>query len=206
MGPEYSEMKAWSAARACTRCARKPAAPTSTSAGRTAKRPSSSAASSARGGATSARSTPGSPPSSDREEPRRVAESVQRWGCVTPPSPVLPATTLPDGGAWLYAETVRQIRALNPGTGVELLIPDFNGKPDLLARGIRRASGSVGAQRRNGAAHLPQHPSQRLAISDSRRADRRARGGLVTKSNLILGMGETPEEIRRRSRICTRRL
>src|SRR5690625_7405320 len=39
---------------------------------------------------------------------------------------------LPDGGAWLYAETVRQIHALNPGTGVELLIPDFNGKPDLL--------------------------------------------------------------------------
>ena len=34
---------------------------------------------------------------------------------------------LPDGGAWLYAETVRQIHALNPGTGVELLIPDFNG-------------------------------------------------------------------------------
>ena len=40
---------------------------------------------------------------------------------------------LPDGGAWLYAETVQQIHALNPGTGVEILIPDFNGKPDLLA-------------------------------------------------------------------------
>jgi lipoic acid synthetase len=41
---------------------------------------------------------------------------------------------LPDGGAWLYAETSAQIHALNPGTGVELLIPDFNGKPELLAR------------------------------------------------------------------------
>src|SRR5690606_4838080 len=40
---------------------------------------------------------------------------------------------LPDGGAWLYAETVRQIHALNPGTGVELLIPDFNANPDQLA-------------------------------------------------------------------------
>ena len=40
---------------------------------------------------------------------------------------------LPDGGAWLYAETVRVIHELNPGTGVENLIPDFNGQPDLLA-------------------------------------------------------------------------
>ena len=40
---------------------------------------------------------------------------------------------LPDGGAWLYAETVRQIHAPGrPGCGVELLIPDFNGEPDLL--------------------------------------------------------------------------
>ena len=39
---------------------------------------------------------------------------------------------LPDGGAWLYAETVTQIHELNPDTGVENLIPDFNGKPDLL--------------------------------------------------------------------------
>lgn len=40
---------------------------------------------------------------------------------------------LPDGGAWLYAETVRQIHKLSPGTGVENLIRDFNGQPDLLA-------------------------------------------------------------------------
>ena len=40
---------------------------------------------------------------------------------------------LPDEGAWLYAETVRKIHELNPGTGVENLIPDFHAKPDLLA-------------------------------------------------------------------------
>ena len=40
---------------------------------------------------------------------------------------------LPDGGAWLYAETVRQIHALQPGCGVELLIPDFNAVPEQLA-------------------------------------------------------------------------
>src|SRR5207253_10288509 len=40
---------------------------------------------------------------------------------------------LPDGGAWLYATTVRAIKELNPSTGVELLIPDFNGEPARLA-------------------------------------------------------------------------
>ena len=43
---------------------------------------------------------------------------------------------LPDGGAWLYAETVRKIHELNPDTGVENLIPDFNGKPELLQEGF----------------------------------------------------------------------
>ena len=41
---------------------------------------------------------------------------------------------LDDGGAWLYAETIRRIHELNPGTGVEILVPDFNGRPDLLGQ------------------------------------------------------------------------
>ena len=41
---------------------------------------------------------------------------------------------LPDGGAWLYAETIRQVHALNPGTGVEILVPDFNGVPELVGQ------------------------------------------------------------------------
>jgi lipoic acid synthetase len=102
---------------------------------------------------------------------------------------------LADGGAWLYAETVRQIHALNPGTGVELLAPDFNAVPELLA--------DVFASRPEVFAHnietVPRifrriRPGFRYERSLDVLSAARAYG-LVTKSNLILGMGETREEI-----------
>jgi len=75
----------------------------------------------------------GKPAPLDTDEPRRVAASVQtmqlRYATVTG----VARDDLADGGAWLYAETVRQIHELNPGTGVELLIPDFNAIPEQLA-------------------------------------------------------------------------
>ena len=75
----------------------------------------------------------GRPAPLDRDEPRRVAEAVAtmrlRYATVTG----VARDDLPDGGAWLYAETVREIHRHNPETGVELLIPDFDGKPDQLA-------------------------------------------------------------------------
>jgi lipoic acid synthetase len=102
---------------------------------------------------------------------------------------------LPDGGAWLYAETVRQIHELNPGTGVELLIPDFNADADQLAE-------VFGSRPQVLAHNLETVPRIFKRIRPAFRYDRslevitRAREfGLVTKSNLILGMGETPEEV-----------
>jgi lipoic acid synthetase len=102
---------------------------------------------------------------------------------------------LEDGGAWLYAETVRQIHAMNPGTGVELLIPDFNADPGQLAE--------VFGSRPEVLAHnLETVPRIFKRIRPGFRYERslevitKAREfGLVTKSNLILGMGETPDEV-----------
>jgi lipoic acid synthetase len=74
----------------------------------------------------------GRPALLDPDEPRRVAESVQAMGLRYSTVTGVARDDLPDGGAWLYAETVRQIHALNPGTGVELLIPDFTGRPEQL--------------------------------------------------------------------------
>ncbi|MGV9870576.1 lipoyl synthase, partial [Rhodococcus koreensis] len=137
----------------------------------------------------------GKPTDLDRDEPRRVAESVQAMGLRYSTITGVARDDLPDGGAWLYAETVRQIHALNPGTGVENLIPDFNGKPDLLAE--------VFDSRPEVLAHnLETVPRIFKRIRPAFRYERSlgvitaARDfGLVTKSNLILGMGETPEEV-----------
>jgi len=75
----------------------------------------------------------GKPAEFDADEPRRVAESVATMGLKYATVTGVARDDLPDGGAWLYAETVRQIHALLPGCGVQLLIPDFNGTPSLLA-------------------------------------------------------------------------
>ena len=138
----------------------------------------------------------GKPDELDRDEPRRVAESVQAMGLRYSTVTGVARDDLDDGGAWLYAETVRRIHDLNPGTGVELLIPDFNAVPEQLAE--------VFASRPEVLAHnvetvprifkriRPAFRYQRsLDVITAARED-----GLVTKSNLILGMGETPEEIR----------
>ena len=115
----------------------------------------------------------GKPAELDRDEPRRVAESVQAMGLRYSTVTGVARDDLPDGGAWLYAETVRQIKALNPNTGVELLIPDFNGDPRAARDGLRDAPGSVGAQRRNGAAHLQADPAGVPLRAQPRRASPR---------------------------------
>ncbi|MFT7837349.1 lipoyl synthase [Saccharothrix sp. BKS2] len=137
----------------------------------------------------------GKPADLDRDEPRRVAESVQAMGLRYSTVTGVARDDLPDGGAWLYAETVRQIHELNPGTGVELLIPDFNAVPEQLAE--------VFASRPEVLAHnLETVPRIFKRIRPAFRYERSLEvitaareAGLVTKSNLILGMGETPDEV-----------
>jgi lipoyl synthase len=137
----------------------------------------------------------GKPKALDRDEPRRVAESVHTMGLRYATVTGVTRDDLPDGGAWLYAETVRQIHAVNPGTGVELLTPDFDAIPELLAE--------VFASRPEVFAHnietVPRiFKSIRPGFRYERSLDvlRMAHDdGFVTKSNLILGMGEERAEI-----------
>ena len=137
----------------------------------------------------------GKPAELDRDEPRRVAESVQAMGLRYATITGVARDDLPDGGAWLYAETVRRIHALNPGTGVELLIPDFDAKPDQLAE-VFSSSPQVLAHNVETVPRIFKRirPGFRYQRSlDVIRAARAA--GLVTKSNLILGMGEERYEV-----------
>lgn len=137
----------------------------------------------------------GKPAALDRDEPRRVAESVQAMGLRYSTVTGVARDDLDDGGAWLYAETVRRIHTLNPGTGVELLIPDFNAEPAQLAE-VFSSRPEVLAHNVETVPRIfkrirPGFRYQRsLDVIAAARAD-----GLVTKSNLILGMGETPDEV-----------
>jgi len=137
----------------------------------------------------------GRPDPLDRDEPRRVAESVQSMGLRYATVTGVARDDLPDEGAWLYAETVRAIRALNPDTGVELLIPDFSARPGLLAE----VFGAVPQVLAHNLETVPRiFKSIRPAFRYDRSLDvlRQARSaGLVTKSNLILGLGEERAEI-----------
>ncbi|MEO7268698.1 MAG: lipoyl synthase, partial [Knoellia sp.] len=76
----------------------------------------------------------GRPTFLDLDEPRRVAESVQQMGLRYSTVTGVARDDQPDGAAGLYAETIRQIHALNPNTGVEILPPDFGAKPELVSQ------------------------------------------------------------------------
>jgi lipoic acid synthetase len=137
----------------------------------------------------------GKPAALDRDEPRRVAESVRTMGLRYSTITGVARDDLPDGGAWLYAETVRQIHAMTPGTGVELLIPDFNAEPEALAEVFGSRPEVLGHNLETVPRIFKQiRPGFRYERSLSVLTAARD-AGLVTKSNLILGMGETDDEV-----------
>jgi lipoic acid synthetase len=137
----------------------------------------------------------GKPAAYDTDEPRRVAESVATMGLRYATITGVARDDLPDGGAWLYAETVRLVHAAVPGVRVELLAPDFDARPDLLAE--------VFASRPEVFAHNIETVPRvfrriRPGFRYERSLDVLTQGrnvGLVTKSNLILGLGENRQEI-----------
>jgi lipoic acid synthetase len=137
----------------------------------------------------------GKPVDLDRDEPRRVAESVKtmqlRYATVTG----VARDDLPDGGAWLYAETIRQIHEVVPGCGVEMLAPDFDGKPDLLQE-VFESRPEVFAHNIETVPRIFKRIRPGFKYEKSLGVIAAARDfGLVTKSNLILGMGEEIAEV-----------
>lgn len=137
----------------------------------------------------------GKPAPLDRDEPRRVAESVRTMGLRYATVTGVARDDLPDEGAWLYAETVRLIQDINPDCGVEVLIPDFSGTPELLGE-VFRAQPSVLAHNVETVPRIFKRIRPAFTYERSLDVISQARAaGLVTKSNLILGLGETDEEI-----------
>jgi lipoic acid synthetase len=137
----------------------------------------------------------GKPDGLDLEEPRRVAEAIRIMGVKHAVITSVNRDELPDGGAAIFAETIRQVRVVNPGVNIEVLIPDFCGvewalnlvivaKPDILNHNTETVPRLCRLVR-------PQAKYRRgLEL-----LDRAKRAGMVAKSGLMLGIGETMQEV-----------
>jgi len=137
----------------------------------------------------------GKPLPIDREEPRKVAESVKSMGLRYATITGVTRDDLKDEGSWLYAETIRAVHDLNPGTGVEMLAPDFNAKPELL-NPIFETRPEVFAHNLETVPRIFKQIRPAFTYEKSLKVIGMAQDfGLITKSNLILGLGETREEI-----------
>ena len=139
--------------------------------------------------------TSGKPRPLDMEEPQKVAENIRemdlRYATVTG----VARDDQKDGAAWLYAETIRRIHALNPGTGVEILPPDFGAVPELVQQ-VFDARPEVFAHNLETVPRIFKRIRPAFTYEKSLRVLTMAKAdGLVTKSNLILGMGEEDHEI-----------
>jgi lipoyl synthase len=137
----------------------------------------------------------GRPLALDLDEPRRVAESVRQMGLRYSTVTGVARDDQPDGAASLYAETIRQIHALNPNTGVEILPPDFGAQPALVGQ-VFDARPEVFAHNLETVPRIFKQIRPAFTYDKSLRVLTMAREAeLVTKSNLILGMGEQDHEV-----------
>jgi lipoyl synthase len=137
----------------------------------------------------------GKPPTLDLDEPRRVGEAVAAMGLNHTVITSVNRDELPDGGAEVWAETIRQIRSQAPGTHIEVLIPDFAGdwdalavvldaKPDILNHNIETVPRLY--KRVRPQAKYPRS-LELLRIARDR--------GFITKTGMMLGLGEQADEI-----------
>lgn len=137
----------------------------------------------------------GKPGPLDRDEPRRVAESVKTMDLAYATITGVTRDDLEDEGAWLYAETIRQVHEVNPNTGVEMLAPDFSGHRHLLNQ-VFETRPEVFAHNVETVPRIFKRIRPAFTYEKSLSVITMAREfGLITKSNLILGLGETPKEV-----------
>ncbi len=140
----------------------------------------------------------GLPTELDTDEPRRVAETVAGLGLEHVVITSVNRDELPDGGAGIYAETIRQIKTRMPGCSVEVLIPDFKGDETALATVLEAEPSILGHNLETVARlHPDVRPGGRYWRSISYLgASKRIRPDILTKTGIILGMGEEGPEIR----------
>ena len=134
----------------------------------------------------------------DRDEPRRVAEAVKELGMEYVVITSVTRDDLPDGGASIYAETIRRIKSSTPNVKVEVLIPDLNNDVDALSQIVREKPDVIG--------HNIETVKRLTKIVRDPRAGyekslktlkivKELAPEIYTKSSIMLGLGETEEEV-----------
>jgi lipoic acid synthetase len=137
----------------------------------------------------------GRPAALDTEEPRRVAEAIRLMGVRHAVITSVNRDELPDGGAWVFAETVRRAREVRPGIRIEVLIPDFRGEWWALQR-VMDVRPDILNHNTETVPRLYLRVRPQAKYDRSLELLRRAKlGGMVTKSGLMLGLGERTEEV-----------
>jgi lipoic acid synthetase len=148
----------------------------------------------------------GRPTWNDEDEPRRVAEAIRIMGLEHVVVTSVARDDLPDGGAHVFAETIRALRRECPGMGVEVLIPDFDGKEALL-RTVMEAGPDILNHNVETVERLQKPVRKRARYGRSLEVLARAKamateiagrpGTVHTKSSLMVGLGETRDELSR---------
>ncbi|SMB94962.1 lipoyl synthase [Deinococcus hopiensis] len=141
----------------------------------------------------------------DLDEPRGVAESVQLMGLKYVVLTSVDRDDLPDGGAYHFAKTVQAIKRENPGTRVEALTPDFGGNTACVDL-VLESGVDVYAQNLETVRRLT-HPVRDIRASYERTLGvlahaKKSRPDVITKTSIMLGLGETREEIREAMADC----
>lgn len=140
--------------------------------------------------------TTGRPLPLDREEPLRVAQAVQALGLRHVVITSVNRDELDDGGAEIFAETIRQIRRVIPTCAIEVLIPDFEGNEAALATVVQARPDILNHNIETVSRLFPSIRPQGKYPRSIELLDRARRMGARTKSGLIVGMGETLDEVR----------
>lgn len=137
----------------------------------------------------------GKPLPPDPEEPRKIAESVKIMKLKHAVITSVDRDDLPDLGAGFWAETIREVKALNPETKIEVLIPDFQGKEALIAQVVEAAPEVISHNMETVERLTPLIRSAAKYRTSLEVIRFIAGSGLVAKSGIMLGLGETQDEV-----------
>lgn len=137
----------------------------------------------------------GKPGLVDPDEPNNLAQSVKLMNLKHCVITSVDRDDLEDGGAEYWAETIRQVKIVNPETTIEALIPDFQGKHDLIRKVIDAKPGVISHNLETVSRLTPQVRSAARYVRSLEVIRQIADSGVIAKSGIMVGLGETEQEI-----------